>query len=95
MRRWAAIILVLEGLLLVVAIAIFLAGESDDVETPVSVPIAAAVARPPKVSVPVSVNLKTVGHVVTAAFKARGGQATTVGHEAGSLVGRSAQRPRP
>jgi hypothetical protein len=45
------------------------------VDFPNSVPVSQAVSKPPKVSVPVSVNLKTVGKVTTAAFSTRGGQA--------------------
>jgi hypothetical protein len=45
------------------------------VDFPTSVPVSQAVSKPPKISVPVSVNLKTVGRVETAAFKTRGGEA--------------------
>ena len=75
MRKSAVIILVLEALLLVFAIAVFLAGENENVEQPTSVPVAASVAKPPRVSVPVSVNLRAKGTATTAAFATRGGQA--------------------
>jgi hypothetical protein len=74
-RKYAAIILVLEGLVLVIVIAVFLAGENDRVDQPTNLPVGASVTAPVEVSIPVSVNVKTLGTVTTAAFATRGGRA--------------------
>ena len=92
MRRAVVILLGLEVLVLGLAVVVFLAGEGDGVEQPVSVPVSASLMRPLKSSTPVSVNLATVGTVRTAALSKRGGRAvsTTSGNaDAGMAAGRS------
>jgi hypothetical protein len=78
MRKAVALILGLEALVLVLAIVVFLAGENDGVEMPESVPTSDSLTKPLKTSVPVSINLSTVGTVKTTAHRPRGGAAMVV-----------------
>ena len=91
MRKAAVIILGLEVLVLALAVVVFLAGENDGAEQPASVPLSSSLTKPLKTSVPVAVNLATVGTVTTAAFRTRGGQAvstTSANADAGMAAGR-------